>query len=64
MVINDGTEEIKAKYHLPHTGVGGGTATPPTLTIYEPADAVADVVLTTFLYIEKMRSESEGVLVY
>jgi len=64
MVINDGTERIMAKYRLPHTGSLGRTTTPANLTIHESADAIADVVLAPFLSIEKMKSESEGVLIY
>lgn len=60
LLINDGTDKIMAKYHLPHMGfLCAGPAKQATLTIYEPADAISDTILATFVYIEKLRKDRE-----
>ena len=62
LYFNDGTERIAAKYHRPHWGFMVAPSTSATLTIYEPADAIADTILTTFVYLEKLRVDREMAL--
>jgi len=60
LYLNDDSKRIVAKYHLPHTGWFIKPKNPATLVIEEPAVKIADLVVTTFVYMEKLRRDSNA----
>ncbi|EAU80773.2 hypothetical protein CC1G_04883 [Coprinopsis cinerea okayama7 len=55
---NNPAKTLIAKYHLKHYGILR-EARPASLEIFEEGQGVVDTILTTFVYVEKLRKDRE-----
>lgn len=58
LYLHDGSNRLIAKYHRPHGGVIS-TAVLGSLEIFPPGDEVVDLIVTTFIYLEKLRKDRD-----
>ncbi|TFK34265.1 hypothetical protein BDQ12DRAFT_613813, partial [Crucibulum laeve] len=58
LVVNDGTKTPVARFHRQRLGILS-KARPASLEIFPAGEHIADVIVVTFVYIEKLRKDRE-----
>ncbi|EAU80772.2 hypothetical protein CC1G_04882 [Coprinopsis cinerea okayama7 len=58
LYLNNPSKTLIAKHHLAHYGILQA-ARPASLEIFGEGEGVVDMILTTFVYMERLRSEKE-----